>query len=98
MLTSLEEKGIKTRVLNTVIPLTGSDDQICKGGYLEKDGICWKANLGDLVDAPQKQKYIYLSASPEQIEFLKTLVNITVVREFIHPRQNTNSYLLKLNP
>lgn len=96
MLTSLEEKGIKTQVIYNIIPKTGTEDQICKGGYKDSNNICWEANFGSLHESPQTQKYIYLTATPDKIESLKMLSNITIIKEFIRPG-NTTSYLLKLN-
>lgn len=91
--TVLGEKGIKTVMLSKVIPVLPVDDPKCENGYIE-NGDCWKINIGSLKDYLDKEIYIYITATPSQIEFLNRAASIKLVKEFKRTHGAT-SYLFK---
>lgn len=96
MRTVLEEKGIQNEKLDHIIPNQGSEDFKCEDGYIS-DNKCWKANLESLRKNPKPQKFVYLTATEDRIEFLKKLANISIIKEFRRPGAGITSYLIQLN-
>ena len=97
MLTRLQEHGIETQLLNKIIPSSPVDDKVCNGGHKNEEGVCWKSNFGDLTGDPRSQKFVYLTASEERINFLKTIADIEVIREFRRSEDRLSSYFVKIN-
>lgn len=94
--TTLGEKGITTVVLNKFIPTSSSEDLECDEGFLE-DGLCWRLNIGRLKDFPDKQAFIYMTLSMDQLNLLKRISDVEIVKEFKRPNSGVTTYLIKFN-
>lgn len=90
------EKGIKTVVLNKLIPLAPEEDPVCLDGFLE-DGFCWKLNLGGLKDYPGKEIYIYITLNQGRKDLLSKIADVEYTQELKRPNSGAESYLVKFN-
>lgn len=95
-LVSFKEKGIEAYPAPRVVNGLKKDDKPCPNDYQELEDKCWKLDFGELSNST-KEKYVYFISEHIEIDDLKKLIDLEIVKEFKRPRTNLSVYLLKLN-
>jgi 4-amino-4-deoxy-L-arabinose transferase-like glycosyltransferase len=91
---AFDEKGIESYSTQRVVTVH-EKQEFCEEDYKELRNRCWKIDFGDVTKSSKPEKYVYFINEQIDMDTLKRLEKIEVVKEFKRPT-NLNVYLIKL--